>query len=97
MTNTRVRDIIEKKQDQSQPADDRAQRFAVNAAKHLAAKSAPWQNPDKWRQHLTNAFDASPVELESVAELLESGVYFSAEDRESGVAPQIALAMVRNE
>jgi hypothetical protein len=95
----RMRDIVARKQaTPPQPqVDDRAERFAANAAKHLAAKSDPtsWENPAKYEPHLVNYFDANPLELISVRELLETS-YFSQEDRETGVAAQLALDAVRD-
>jgi hypothetical protein len=99
----RVRDIIEQRQRQQAqeqgpaPVDDRAERLAANAARHLAEQndSASWMNPQKIRDHLTSYYDASPVEIQEVLDLLETATHFSRSDFENGSAAVTALATIR--
>jgi hypothetical protein len=99
--NERVRDIIERQQrvTQAQPQDDRAQRLAENAKRHIAEQSdlESWLNEKKIRQYLELQMDANPVEVEDTLNVLRTATIFTREDLENGSAINTALAMARGE
>jgi hypothetical protein len=99
MTIIRVRDIIARQRAQEQPVDNRAQRLAENAKRHLAeqADADSWMNQQKITEYLANQHDCSPVEAQDVLDLLATATHFRREDFENGSAITVALATIRGE
>jgi hypothetical protein len=100
MEVVRVRDLMVRQAQRQQAApaqDDRAARMAENARRHIAEQtdSTSWMNPPKIRDHLTSYYDANPVEIQEVLDLLETATHFSRSDFENGSAAVTALATIR--
>lgn len=98
----RVRDLIERKQRQTEQApevDGRAARLAENAKRHLAEinDSESWFSEQKVRDLLTNVHDCTPVEVQDVIDLLSVATHYTKRDFDEGWPIMQALATIRGE